>query len=126
MSVVDSSGWIEFLSDGPNASRFAPELSRAGDLVIPTIVACEVARWLHANGRGHEATETVRSMSFGQIVPLSMRLAETAADLGIRLRLPLADSIIYATAQSLGMDVWTQDRDFGGLPGVVYVPKLTA
>jgi predicted nucleic acid-binding protein len=123
LSVVDSSGWIEFLTNGANASAFVPELERPADLVIPTIVVTEVLRWLRSHGRAAEAEVTFASMSAANVVSLSAALADLAAEVGIRHRLPLADGIVYATAQSLGVDVWTQDRDFQGLPGIRYIPK---
>ena len=62
-------------------------------------------------------------MARGHVVSLDAELAAAAADLGVRHRLPLAESIVYATAQSMGLEVWTQDKDFEGLSGVRFVPK---
>jgi predicted nucleic acid-binding protein len=125
LSVVDSSGWIEFLANDPNASAFEPQIDPPTELVIPTIVLVEVLRWLRAHGRADEAEETLAAMARARVVPLTISIASLAAELGIRHRLPLADSIVYATAQSLGMELWTQDKDFEGLPGVRYLPKST-
>jgi len=46
-----------------------------------------------------------------------------AAQLGLQYKLPLADSIIMATAQIHSAIVWTQDNDFEGLPDVHYIKK---
>jgi predicted nucleic acid-binding protein len=123
LSVVDSSGWIEFFLNGPNATAFERGMRPTEELVVPTIVIVEVRRWAMSHGLTDELESIGAAMGLGTPVPLSASLAEQASDIGIRHRLPLADCIVYATAQSLGMEVWTQDRDFQGLPGVHYFPK---
>jgi predicted nucleic acid-binding protein len=125
VSVVDSSGWIEFLIGSENGEKFRPAL-QSGDLVVPTVVIVEVRRWLAATQRAADLVEVTNLMVRGQVISLDAGLAVAAADLGVRYRLPLADSIVYATAQSRGLEVWTQDRDFEGLPGVRFVPKTPA
>lgn len=126
MSVVDSSGWIEFLLGSDNGAVFR-EVIVAEELVVPTIVILEVRRWWLASrqpvGNLDDLNEATSMMSRGRVVPLNRALAELAAAFGIQHRLPLADSIIYATAQSLGEELWTQDKDFDGLTGVHYIPK---
>ena len=123
MSVVDSSGWIEFFLDGPNAEEFQRALRQSDELIVPTIVLVEVRRWALSHGRHDQVDSITAAMGRGQSAPLNSSLALAASELGIRHRLPLAGGIVYATAQSLGVDVWTQDRDFEGLPGVRYIPK---
>jgi len=123
LSVVDSSGWIEFLRGTDDGRRFIPAL-RAANLVVPTIVIVEVRRWwLSAPQRVGDLEDAMDLLSRGRIIPLDAHLARAASELGIRYRLPLADSIVYATAQSFGLEVWTQDADFDGLPGVRYFTK---
>lgn len=126
MSVVDSSGWIEFFLDGPNADEFERGMRPTGELFVPTIVFVEVRRWALSHGRSDQLAAIGEAMRRGTSVPLTASLATAAADLGISHKLPLADSIVYATAQSLALEVWTQDRDFEGLPGVRYLPKGTS
>ncbi|MEO8539239.1 MAG: type II toxin-antitoxin system VapC family toxin [bacterium] len=123
MSVLDSSGWIEFFVGGPNANAFEEVLEQSEGLVVPTIVLVEVRRWALSHGKVNDVDELTAVMARHQVVALTPVLAVSASDLGIRHRLPLADSIVYATAQSLGLDVWTQDGDFEGLPGAHYVPR---
>ena len=118
MNLVDSSGWIEYLTDGSGASFFAPALEDVASLVVPTIVLNEVLRKVLREG-GDEAAKTARSaLGQGRLVPLDEILAESAARLGVELKLPLADAIVLATARSLSATLWTQDQDFEGLPGV--------
>lgn len=128
MSVVDSSGWIEFLRGTDDGRRFL-EVIVADEVVVPTIVIVEVRRWWFSSservGTIQDLDEVTSMMSRGAVVSLDRSLAELASNLGIRHRLPLADSIVYATAQSLHHELWTQDRDFEGLQGVHYLPKTT-
>ncbi len=128
MSVVDSSGWIEFLLGTADGRRFRDAII-ADELLVPSIVIVEVRRWWLSSpqrvGTVDDLDEVTSMMSRGNVVPLDRALAESASNLGIRHRLPLADSIVYATAQSLGMELWTQDKDFEGLQGVRYLPKST-
>jgi toxin FitB len=69
------------------------------------------------------AIQAVALMEQGRVVPLDGALAMTAAKLSAELRLPMADSIILATAREFGAVLWTQDADFDGLDGVRFFPK---
>ena len=62
-------------------------------------------------------------MQQGRVVELDATMALTAARLGAETKLPLADSIVLATARHQNAEVWTQDVDFDGLAGVHYRPK---
>ncbi|MGM0412592.1 MAG: type II toxin-antitoxin system VapC family toxin [Pseudomonadota bacterium] len=123
MNVVDSSGWLEYFADGPNAEVFAPIIESPPELVVPTISLYEVfKRVLQQRGEG-PALQAAALMQQGDIVELTEPLSLSAANLGVQHRLPLADSIIYATARAHEATLWTQDADFEGLPGVRYQPK---
>jgi predicted nucleic acid-binding protein len=124
MNLLDSSGWIEYFADGPNADHFAPVVAAPDALLVPTIVLHEVYRWADREGGESAAGRAVSAMQVGELVPLDADLALDAARLARRHRLPTADSIIYATAQDRDAVVWTQDEDFKGLSGVRYFPKL--
>lgn len=119
-NVVDSSAWLEFLADGPNAEAFAPAIEGAGALVVPTLVITEVARRLDAQGRRRLIPQVIGHMRQGRVVALDEHLALEAAIVGRQHRLALADSIVYATALQVRGIVWTQDADFRKLPGVEY------
>ena len=122
LHVVDSSAWLEYLANGPNAQLFALAIETVDRLVVPTVVITEVLRRLDAQGRRAVVPEVVAHMRQAQLVPLDEPVAVAAAVLGRQHRLPLADSIIYATAQAVGAVVWTQDADFAHLPDVEYRP----
>lgn len=119
--VVDSSGWIEFFTGGPNAGRFEAVIGDLAGLVVPSISITEVYRWVLREASVKDALTVTASMKQGKVVPLDDRLAILAAELSHRHRLPLADGIIYATAQDHAAELLTQDADLEGLPGVVYV-----
>ena len=118
MNVVDSSAWLEYLADGPNAGYFAPAIEAPQDLIVPTISLYEVFKRILQQRSESEALQAVALMGQGEVVDLDGPLALSAARLGVDARLPLADSIILATARRYGATLWTQDEDFEGLPDV--------
>jgi predicted nucleic acid-binding protein len=123
MNVVDSSGWLEYFADGPNADFFAPAVRQTKSLVVPTICLYEVfKRILQQRGEG-AALQAAAVLAHGQIVDLDVSLALEAARLSAQEELPMADSIILATARAHGATLWTQDADFEGIAGVEYVEK---
>lgn len=119
-NVVDSSAWLEYLADGPNASEFAGAIEAVRTLVVPTIVISEVLRRLEAQGRRAIIPDVLAQMRQAAVVPLDDQLAVDAATLGKRQGLALADSIVYATTQAVGGTLWTQDEDFKALPKVEF------
>jgi predicted nucleic acid-binding protein len=120
VNVVDSSAWLEYLADGPNAGYFAPAVEAPAELIVPTISLYEVFKRILQQRSESEALQAVALMGQGEVVDLDGPLALSAARLGVDARLPLADSIILATARRYGATLWTQDEDFEGLPDVRY------
>ncbi|MBI3568001.1 MAG: type II toxin-antitoxin system VapC family toxin [Gemmatimonadetes bacterium] len=120
MNVVDSSGWLEYFADGPHAAFFAPAIERTDRLVVPTLSLTEVFKRVLQQRDETAALAAVAVMHQGRVVELDGALALAAAKLGVEHRLPLADSVIYATARATSATLWTQDADFDGLPGVRY------
>ena len=123
MNIVDSSGWIEFLGGGANAEFFAKAVSDTAHLVVPTISVFEVCRWMRRELGERRALDAMALMQQGRIVELDATLAMSAARLSLELKLPMADSIILATARANNATLWTQDDDFEGLDDVKYVAK---
>jgi toxin FitB len=125
VNLVDSSAWLEYFADGPNAGEFAAAVENVEGLVVPTIVLFEVFK-LVAQQRGDgPASQVVAAMQQGSVVDLTAELALEAARESLALRLALANSIILTTARQLGATLWTQDADFEGMDGVVYLPPVT-
>jgi predicted nucleic acid-binding protein len=123
MNVVDSSGWLEYVAGGPNAGFFAKAIESTRDLVVPTLSVYEVfKRVLQQRGEG-AALQVVAVMQQGAVVDLSSSLALKAARLSIDLGLPLADSVMLATARAYDATFWTQDADFKDIEDVKYVAR---
>lgn len=123
MNLVDSSAWLEYFAAGPQAAQFTPVVEDVSHLVVPTIVLLEVTRRVMQQRGEDEALQVAAALHQGQVVDLDSGIALNAAQLGLAHKLPLADSIIYATARQYGATVWTLDADFSGLAGVRYFPK---
>lgn len=122
-NVVDSSAWLAYLADEPTAADFAPAIETLARLVVPAICVLEVFKVV-ARQRGEGAAlQAVALMQQGHVVDLDAALATSAARLGAAHQLPLADSIVYATARAVQGTVWTQDDDFAALPDVEYRAK---
>ena len=123
MNVVDSSGWLSYFASDKNSRSFAEPIKSLGELLVPTITLTEVFRII-LRQRGEEAAlRAIAHMEQGEVVPLNEELAVEAAYFGVEYKLPLADSIIYATAHRYKALVWTQDADFKGLNNIRYYPK---
>lgn len=120
MNVVDSSGWLEYFAGGPGADFFAPAIEHSAKLYVPTLVLYEVSKRLMLQRGEHLALQAAAAMRQGTVVDLTADLAIAAAQIGAERQLPLADSIIYATARAHKAILWTQDGDFEGLDGVRY------
>ena len=123
MNLVDSSAWLEYLADGPNAQFFAPAIEKHSELVVPTIVVFEVFKRVLQQRNAHAALETVAVLSHGRLVDLTAPIAIAAANVSQSEKLPMADSIIIATARAENAVVWTQDSDFEGRPGIKFRAK---
>ena len=125
MNVVDSSGWLEYLADGPNADFFAPAIENTRELITPSISLYEVFKRILQQRSEDDALRAIAIMAQGQVIDLDMTLALNAAKTSAELRLPMADSIILATARAYDATVWTQDQDFDGIEGVQYIEQVT-
>ncbi len=97
MNIVDSSGWLAYFADEPNAKYFLTPLN--------------------------EALQAAVAMQKGTVVDLTATLAIAASKLSLEHNLPMAHSIILATAKEFVATIWTQDSDFKNIGGVKYFPK---
>lgn len=126
MNVVDSSGWLEFFADGPNADFFALALQAVDELIVPSVSIYEVfKRVMQQRGEG-AALQAIALMQQGSIVDLTAPSAITAARLSVEAGLPMADAIILSVARANGATFWTQDAHFEGMGGVEYVSTRSA
>lgn len=120
MNVVDSSAWLEYFADGANASFFAEPIEDTEALVVPAMSLFEVFRRVLQQRGESAALQAMAAMQQGTVAELGAALAVRAAALSVEMKLPLADSIILATARKYGAELWTQDADFEGIEGVRY------
>lgn len=120
MNVVDSSAWLEYFADGPNAGEFAEVIADIEELVVPSVTLFEVFKRIRVQRDLALALYAVAQMRRGRVVDLDADLAVGAAELSAETGLPMADSIILATARAEEATLWTQDGDFEGLEGVEY------
>ena len=123
MNVVDSSAWIEFFTGGPNAKFFETPILNRAELVVPTIVLLEVYKHIRRHQGRDEALKAVAGMKQGETQDLDERFALHAAEIGVEHGLPLADSVILATARLHEAILWTQDSDFEGMDDVRFKRK---
>lgn len=123
MNVVDSSGWLEYLADGPNADFFANPILTTADLLVPTLSLYEVFKRVLQQRGEDDALQAAALMQQGTIIELGGSLALSAARISLNEKIPMADSIMLATARAYGATLWSQDSDFANIPDVRYVAK---
>ena len=125
MNVVDSSGWLTYFANDANAAVFAKPIQQVDALLVPAITIAEVFKRVLQQRDEHAALQAAAHMTQGTVIALDASLAMRAGKLGHTFKLPLADSIILATAQHHQALLWTQDEDFKplDLPGIRYIPK---
>ena len=123
MNLVDSSGWLEYLADGPQASEFEKQLKNTDQLIVPTICLLEVFKIVLREMGEDDALQSTALMKQGKVFELTEGIALEAARLSHGLKIPTADSIILATGRMLQATIWTMDIDFKDIPGIKYFPK---
>lgn len=126
MNVVDSSGWLEYFIGGENDAFFAPIIEDMANVIVPTISIYEVFKRTLLEKNRDDALEAIAMMYEAQVIDLDRTVALLAAELSVELKLPMADSIILATAHAHSATLWTQDEHFKGLPDVQYIEKKPA
>ena len=123
MNIVDSSGWLEYFANGPNAQRFLPALKDVASLLVPAVSIYEVFKVVLRENGENAAIQAVMAMQKATVVDMTPRLAVAAAKTSLELSLPMADSMILATARLHNATIWTQDAHFKDLGGVKYFAK---
>ncbi len=125
MNVVDTSGWLEYFEGGANSELFAAPIKKVDKLIVPVICVYEISKVILRESSEDHLMLALAAIHKGRIINLSPSLATAAAKASLRYSLPMADSIIYATAMQFNATVWTQDIDFKGIPCVNYIPKAS-
>ncbi len=124
LNVVDSSAWLSYFAGDANAKTFSKPIEDIANLIVPSITFTEIFKIVLRQSGEDNALKAIAHMEQGKIVSLNSAIAVDAAKFGIELKLPLADSIIYATGQRFDALIWTQDDDFEELDGVKYLSKV--
>jgi toxin FitB len=125
MNVVDSSAWLEYVAAGPNANYFAEAIENTNELIVPTLSLYEVFKRIVQQRSENEALQVVAVMQQGKVVELDSRIALSAARISIDHQLPMADSVMLATARINNAVLWTQDSHFEGISNVKYKKTAT-
>lgn len=123
MNIVDSSGWLEYFANGSNAKHFLPPLKDTASLVVPVVSIYEVFKVVLRERGETEALQAAAAMQRALVSELTTKLALSASKLSLQHGLPMADSIILATAHAFDATIWTQDAHFKSMSGVKYFPK---
>ena len=123
MILVDTCGWIEWLTEGALADSFASYMKDPAELLVPTTVQYELYKWVKRESDESTALNTIALADDSLIVPLTTDIALVAADLSLSHKLACADAVIYASARKYAAALGTSDNQFEDLPGVTYFPK---
>jgi toxin FitB len=123
MNVVDSSGWLEYLANGTNASFFSQAITTTDSLVVPAICLYEVFKRILSQRGEEDALHAIGIMSLGSLADITREIAIEAAYISDEYKMAMADSLILATARAYRAVLWTQDADFEGVEGVQYIQK---
>ncbi len=126
MILVDTCGWIEWLTEGALADSFAAYMQDPAELLVPTTVQYELYKWVKRESDENTALDTIALADDSLVIPLSTDIALVAADLSLSHKLAFADAVIYASARKYNVELVTSDDHFEGLPGVSYFPKQDA
>ena len=126
MILVDTCGWIEWLTEGALVNSFASYMKDPAELLVPTTVQYELYKWVKRESDENTALDTIALADDSLVVPLSTDIALVAADLTLSHKLAFADAVIYASARKYNVELVTSDDHFEGLPGVTYFPKKDA
>lgn len=120
MNIVDSSGWLEYFAGGPNTEFFSEPIEEPSELLVPTISLYEVFKRVLQQRDESEALRAISFMLSGEIIDLTSTIALHAAKISTELKIPMADSVMLATARESDAVLWTQDSDFEDLKDVRY------
>ena len=121
--LVDTCGWIEWLTNGKLVSSFEFYFENLNTLIVPTLVQHELYKWICREKNMTMALEIMGISEGCLVVPLDTSLALYAADLSKEYNLAMADAIIYATSRNQNAWLVTSDKHFQHIPHVKYFEK---
>jgi predicted nucleic acid-binding protein len=101
----------------------APVVESPGELIVPTITLYEIYKKLLAEKGEEYALDVISYMQTGAVIELNAGLSLSAAQISRKHKLPMADSIIYATSLRHSALLFSCDKHFKDIPGIRYFPK---
>ena len=120
MHIVDTSGWLEYFADSPQARHFAAAVEDTEHLLVPAVIVHEVFKKVALAFDENRALQAIGQLKQGRVVNVDEAIAIYAGKLSLEKKLPMADALIYATAVLHDATVYTQDAHFEGLAQVRY------
>ena len=123
MNVVDTSGWLAYFAGEQNARQFLTPIQAQDKLIVPAICIYEMSKVILRESDENHLIQVLAVIQKARVVPLTPVISISAAKISMEYKLPMADSIVYATAREFNATVWTQDIDFENLPDVNYIAK---
>ncbi len=123
MTIIDTSGWLEYFTSGPNSDFFSTAIKKDPNIIVPTIILYELWKKISREKGEDKAIELVAQLKRYEIVPLDESLSISAAKISNEYKIPMADSVIYATLKKYNATLWTQDSDFKDFENVRYIEK---
>jgi len=121
--LIDTCGWIEWLTNGVLADNYEPYLINIDTIIVPTSVQYELYKWAYRVKGKQSALQAIALTEQGIVIALNTSIALSAAELAGQYKLSFADAIIYATAQYKSSKLITSDDHFINLPEVTYFKK---
>jgi len=123
MNIVDSTLWLEYFADTEAGDTIAEVIENTNELIVPTITIYEVFKKLLYERSEDDALYAIAHMKQGRIIELNDELSLSAARISKDHKIPMADSIIFATNLKYDCILWTQDKHFIKLKSVQYFEK---
>lgn len=120
--LIDSWSWIEYWKGSRYAEKAAEYIEGTDTAVLSTVNLAEIYFSVlrdYNEKKAREKADTVRKRCF--LIPVDEQIAVDAARLKHSLKLPLADSIILATARTRNAKIVSGDKDFKGLPDTLFI-----
>ena len=123
MNLVDSSTRMEYFADGKNAKHFEPIIQDLKNLVESVINVSEVYKKISQHRDENSAIQAIAVMQQAEVLEITSQIAIEGSKISIQNKIPMADSLIIASARSVGAKIWTQDYNFKGLDNVMFFKK---
>ncbi|MDR2971831.1 MAG: type II toxin-antitoxin system VapC family toxin [Bacteroidales bacterium] len=123
MNIVDSSLWLEYFAGTLENNAIIAAVEDFANQRVSIICIYEVYKKMLTDKDETAALAATMFMQNATVITATIQIAEFAAKISKQYKLPMADSIIYATAKISNAVLWTQDEHFENLDGVNYFPK---